>query len=56
MAQKQRRSMMTADQKKEVDRRLLEYEQGIGQTFTWAETEAMIAQALADVKKKKSLK
>ena len=56
MVKKHTRSRMTEDQKKEVDKRLLEYEQGVGQTFTWAETEAMIAQALADVKKKKSLK
>lgn len=38
-------------QKKELDRRLSDYQNGIGKTYTWDETVAITDQALADRKK-----
>ena len=46
-------SSLTDEQKKELDRRYEDYENGIGETYTWDETVAMARQALADRKSKK---
>jgi len=43
---------LSAAQKKELDRRLSDYENGIGKTYTWDETLAMAEQALAERKAK----
>ena len=42
---------LTAEQKKELDRRYDDYMKGIGETYTWEETVAMAEQALAERKK-----
>ncbi len=42
---------LSAAQKKELDRRLSDYENGIGKTYTWDETVAITDKALADRKK-----
>jgi len=39
------------DQKKELDRRYNNYQNGIGKTYTWEETLAITDKALADRKK-----
>lgn len=39
---------LTAEQKKELDRRYDDYMNGVGETYTWEETIAMARQALAD--------
>ncbi|MDP9048784.1 MAG: addiction module protein [Bacteroidota bacterium] len=44
---------LTAEQKKELDRRHDDYMNGVGETYTWEETVAMARQALADRKAKK---
>jgi putative addiction module component (TIGR02574 family) len=44
---------LTAEQKKELDRRYDDYMNGVGETYTWEETVAMARQALADRKNKK---
>lgn len=41
---------LSAAQKKELDRRLHDHENGIGKTYTWDETILMAEQALADRK------
>ncbi len=41
---------LTSEQKKELDRRFEDHKNGIGRTYTWAETVAMAEQALADRK------
>lgn len=40
----------SAEQKAELDRRLYEYENGIGRTYTWKETVAMAKQKLRERK------
>ena len=44
---------LSAEQKRELDRRLHDHENGIGRTYTWEETVAMAEQALADRKSQK---
>jgi putative addiction module component (TIGR02574 family) len=42
---------LTAEQKKELDRRYDNYQNGIGKTYTWEEAVAITDKALADRKK-----
>ncbi len=42
---------LTAEQKKELDRRYDNYQNGIGKTYTWEEAVAITDKALADMKK-----
>jgi hypothetical protein len=42
---------LTAGQKKELDRRYDNYQNGIGKTYTWEEAVAITDKALADMKK-----
>jgi len=44
---------LTAEQKKELDRRYDDYMNGVGETYTWEETVAMAEQALAERKNNK---
>jgi putative addiction module component (TIGR02574 family) len=44
---------LSASQKKELDRRLHDHENGIGKTYTWDETILMAEQALAERKNNK---
>ncbi len=44
---------LSAAQKKELDRRLNDHENGIGKTYTWDETILMAEQALAERKNNK---
>ena len=39
---------LTEEQKAELDRRMHDYQNGIGRTYTWDETVAMAKQALKD--------
>jgi len=41
---------MTATQKRELDRRYADYQNGIGKTYTWDETIAIVEQAVAERK------
>jgi Putative addiction module component len=42
---------LTAEQRKELDRRYGNYQNGIGKTYTWEEAVAITDKALADRKK-----
>jgi len=42
---------LIAEQKKELDRRYDNYQNGIGKTYTWEEAVAITDKALADMKK-----
>jgi len=42
--------IMTATQKRELDRRYADYQNGIGKTYTWDETIAIVEQAVAERK------
>ena len=44
---------LTEEQKAELDRRSLEYQNGIGRNYTWEETVAMAKKAVKDRKNNK---
>lgn len=47
------RTWLSEEQKNELDKRLNEYQNGTGKTYTWNETIAMAKQALAEQKNKR---